>query len=81
MRARILASVSPLQSPNSAILALISFEVAVPEILPRPEPVTPAAMPAHCHATDRIAHLHDVPPCRSLGSRIRNILLFVLTPP
>src|SRR3990170_4372521 len=30
MRARILASVSPLQSPNSAILSLISLEPALP---------------------------------------------------
>src|SRR2546422_1192183 len=30
MRARILASVSPLQSPNSAILSLISLEATLP---------------------------------------------------
>src|SRR6266849_9282648 len=30
MRARILASVSPLQSPNSAILSLITLEAALP---------------------------------------------------
>jgi hypothetical protein len=36
----------------------------------------------YVHAsTDRIQHLHDVPPCRSLGSRMKNILLYVLTPP
>src|SRR5262245_10744162 len=33
MRARILASVSPLQSPSSAILSLIRLEAALPDAL------------------------------------------------
>src|ERR1700733_5158638 len=34
MRARMLANVSPLQSPNSAIFSLISLEAALPVALP-----------------------------------------------
>src|SRR5947207_3093235 len=54
MRARILASVSPLQSPNSAIRSLISLEAAVPAAFGRlfiflpfvgDRPISPVSLP------------------------------------